>query len=227
MSESAGWVSCTRPAHAATTRPPRRFAHTSTGGRLGRATGLSVVELVLVVALMLGLAASGLEVLRSVARQQAGQAAARMLLHDLQDVAVRARSTGRARAVRLTAAGTGATWQEFEDGNGNGVRLVEIDAAVDPATGPPRPAFREGRAALAIVKVVPTTDHTGVLAAGASPIRFGVSPLIVFTPRRTSSSGSIYVAGDDARQYAIRILGTTQRWRLLCMDDAAFQWRGC
>lgn len=226
MSRWAGW-SLVASLGASHSRPPRRPALDLPASDRTRDTGTSVIEIVLVLALVLVVAAAGLEALRALKTRQAGQAAARVLLHDLQEVALRARTTGLARGVRLTMGGGQALWEEFEDGNANGIRIAEIDAGIDPASGPPRPAFRNAGASLAIVKVVPTTDHAGVLAAGTPPVRFGVSPLIVFTPRRTASSGSLYVAGDDARQYAIRVLGTTQRWRLLCLDEQAFLWRGC
>lgn len=226
MSRWAGWSSVASLAGALHSRPPRRPAFDRPAGSADD-TGASVIEIALVLGLVLVVAAAGLEALRALKTRQAGQAAARALLHDLQEVALRARTTGRARGVRLTMGGGQALWEEFEDGNANGIRTAEIEAGIDPASGPPRPAFRNAGATLAIVKLVPTTDHAGVLAAGSLPIRFGISPLIVFTPRRTASSGSIYVAGDDTRQYAIRVLGTTQRWRLLCLDEQAFLWRRC
>ncbi len=150
-----------------------------------------------------------------------------MLMHDLQQLARRARTSGAAIGVRLTPDAMGDVLEEFEDGNGNGVKNAEIAAGVDHATAPPRPVFRERGARLAIVNTIPTTDEAGTLSADDAPVRFGVSPLIVFTPRRTASSGSIYVAGPDDRQYAIRVLGTTQRWRLLCLDEQAFTWKEC
>ncbi len=191
------------------------------------AAGFSMLEILIVAALVLGVGVSGLRALHDLRQRQAGREAARMLLHDLQQVARRARTTGTARGIRLTVGEPGDVLEEFEDGNGNGVKVAEIAAGVDRAVAPPRPAFREGQARLAIVRTVPTTDQAGTLSAGEAPVRFGVSALIVFTPRRTASSGSIYVAGPDERQYAIRVLGTTQRWRLLCLDDRTATWEGC
>lgn len=193
----------------------------------GSTLGISTLELLIVIALATLVGVTGLEALHGLRQRQAGREAARVLVHDLQDVARTARISGRARGVRLTPRDTGAIWEEFEDGNGNGVKAAEILAGVDPPVGSARPAFREGRATLALVRDVPTTDHAGRLSAGEDPVRFGVSPLIVFTPRRTASSGSIYVAGPDDRQYAIRVLGTTQRWRLLCLDERSDLWEGC
>jgi len=189
--------------------------------------GVTLLEITLVLGLVVLVGASGVSMLRAMQAQRAGREAARTLLHDLQQVAQRARASGEARAVRFTLEGASDTFVEFVDGNGNGIKLAEVEAGTDAPAGPPRLAFQEGRARLAIVRAVPSTDHATTLPAGASPVRFGVSPLVVFTPRRTGSSGSLYVAGPDGRQYAIRILGTTMRWRLLCLDEESETWAGC
>lgn len=191
------------------------------------AAGATLLEISLVMGLVGLIGASAFSALRAMHAQRAGREAARALLHDLQEVAQRARVSGTARAVRFAPGGTADTFVEFEDGNGNGIRLAEVEAETDPPVGPPRLAFREGHARLAIVRPVPSTDHASTLPAGASPIRFGVSPLVIFTPRRTGSSGSLYIVGPDGRQYAIRILGTTMRWRLLCLDEVHESWVAC
>lgn len=194
----------------------------------GSAIGASVLETVVVLALGLALAAGGVSALAGVRQERAGREAARLLMHELQALAYQARFEGRALAVRLSQPADGdAALQVYADGNGNGVRANEVTAGVDPPLGPPRRAFAEGTARLAIVHDVPTTDQQGVLAAGEAPVRFGVAPYIAFSPRRTGTSGSIYIAGPFGQQYAIRVLGTTGRLRLLCIDIPNWQWNGC
>lgn len=194
----------------------------------GSAIGTSVLETLVVLALGLAVIAGGVSALAGVRQERAGREAARLLMHELQAVAYQARFEGRALAIRLSQPADGdATLQVYGDGNGNGVRVNEVAAGVDPPMGPPRRAFAEGMARLAIVHDVPTTDHQGVLGAGEAPVRFGVAPYIAFSPRRTGTSGSIYIAGPSGQQYAIRVLGTTGRLRLLCVDIPNWHWSGC
>jgi hypothetical protein len=47
------------------------------------------------------------------------------------------------------------------------------------------------------------------------PIRLGGSDILSFTPSGTSSSGTIYIAGRDGTQWAVRVLGATARTRVL------------
>lgn len=215
----------TREAGAVPSSPRLRRASSDTGGS---ASGTSVLEILVVMALGLAVIGGGVAALTGVREERAGREAARLLMHELQAVAYQARFEGRALAIRLSQpADSDAMLQVYADGNGNGVRVNDVMAGVDPPVGPPRRAFTEGRARLAIVHDVPTTDQQGVLSAGDAPVRFGVAPYIAFSPRRTGPSGSIYIAGPSGRQYAIRVLGTTGRLRLLCVDIPNWQWNGC
>jgi hypothetical protein len=198
------------------------------GSRAARDEGTSLLEVLLLLALGVAVVGGGISALADVRRERAGLEAARLLMHELQAIAYRARFEGRALGVQLSQPTNGdATWQVYADGNGDGVRVSDVKSGIDPPLGPPRRAFAEGTARLAIVHDVPTTDNQGVLAAGEAPVRFGVASYISFSPRRTGPSGSIYIAGPSGQQYAIRVLGTTGRLRLLCVDLKAWHWDGC
>jgi hypothetical protein len=45
-----------------------------------------------------------------------------------------------------------------------------------------------------------------------------------FTPRGTSTSGSVYVLGPDGTQWVVRVLGVTARARVLRRDRATGAW---
>ncbi len=191
-------------------------------------TGTSLLELLLMVAMVAAVSAIGLGGLRHARAERAGREAARLLMYQLQAVANDARLSATDMAVTLTQPVDGvAMFQVLEDGNGNGVRVAEVAAGVDHHVGGPRPAFTEGSARLAIAQPVPTTDQSGTLPAGSAPVRFGIAPYISFSPRRAGASGSIYVVGPNRAHYAIRVLGSTGRLRLLCLNDTAFTWENC
>jgi len=97
------------------------------------------------------------------------------------------------------------------------------------ADGPVTPwtrVFREGRARLAIERSIPNADGTGTIAAGSAPVQLGAMTRLVVTPRGTATAASIYVAGTGDRVYAIRVLGSTQRIRLLCLS-VSMDWEAC
>lgn len=191
-------------------------------------TGRSLLELLLMVALAALVSSAGLGALRHQRTERAGREAARLLMHELQAVAYDARLSATDMAVVLEQPETGhATLQVLTDGNGNGVKVADVAAGIDRPVGAARLAFAEGTARLAIARQVPTTDHGGMLTAGSAPVRFGIAPYISFSPRGTGSSGSIHISGPDGAPYAIRVLGSTGRLRLLCLNDQAFRWEGC
>ncbi len=190
--------------------------------------GSSLLEVLLVLALTLVVSGGLLGATRDLRAERAGREAARLLLHDLQQVARDARLRGQTLGVELVPLSLGpARFTVYADGNGNGIRVADVIAGIDAALGPARLAFREGQARLAVVTDVPSADGHGMIAEGAAPVRFGIAPYVSFSPRGTGPSGSIYVAGPAGAQYAIRVLGTTGRLRLSCFDKARHVWMGC
>jgi hypothetical protein len=111
------------------------------------------------------------------------------------------------------------------DGNGNGVTTADIALGIDAPVTAWTGVFRQGRGRLAVTRDLPSADGSGTVLQGSAPVQLGVSSRLVFTPRGTSSAGSLYVAGTGARAYAIRVLGTTQRIRMLCLARGG--WEAC
>jgi hypothetical protein len=163
--------------------------------------------------------------LAEVRDQRASREAARGVVADLRRAAQDARRLQRALAIEFDSLPAGR-WRVLIDGNGNGVTSTDLAAGIDTPHSGWTPVFREGAASLAVSREVPDADGSGTLSAGSAPLRFGVATRVSFTPRGTSTSGSIYVAGRGDRMYAIRLLGSTQRVRLLCLssDDT---WESC
>lgn len=186
--------------------------------------GASVPEILICVALLGLVSSSGWQALGALRRERAAREAARGVAADLRRVGLAARTRGRAMAVEIDTAR--ATWRVIVDGNGNGVSGAEIASGVDPVLADWAPLVREGAARLAVTRDLPAGANDAAVAEGSAPVRLGVVPRLVFTPRGTSGSGSIYVAGRDGQAYAIRVLGTTQRLRLQCLSPADV-WEAC
>ena len=154
--------------------------------------------------------------------ERASREATRGVVAALRLVGLDARRLDQARAVEIELSPP-ARMRVLADGNGNGVTSSDIAAGIDPVVEPWRLLFREGSARLAIERDLPDASGAGVVTAGSSPVRLGVAARIVFTPRGTSNAGSLYVAGRGGRAYAIRLLGTTQRVRMLCLTHTTWE----
>ncbi|OFW06327.1 MAG: hypothetical protein A3I61_06345 [Acidobacteria bacterium RIFCSPLOWO2_02_FULL_68_18] len=117
-------------------------------------------------------------------------------------------------ALRFVEVRSDVTFQMFVDGNHNGVRTSDIDAAVDyPLDAPTRLADLFPGVAVGITP-----------ALGRDPVRIGDSDLLSFTPLGTATAGTIYVRGRDGMQLAVRVLGATARTRVLRYVPRTDQW---
>lgn len=190
----------------------------------GLTGGWSLVELLIVLGVSLVLAAWALAGLSAMAADARATGAARHLVARLRQERLEAVRTGRACGLRFRDTGDGVVFDAVADGNGNGLRAAEIDAGVDVLRGAPvRLADAFAGARFAIPEDVPSIDGGPGLAAGADPIRLG-STLLAFSPSGGSTSGTIYLASADRRQFAIRILGATGRIRLYELDRPRGLW---
>ena len=182
-------------------------------------------ELAIALALI-GVVSSGAwQALADLRDARASREAARGLATDLRGVAQEARRQRRSLAIEFQLAAP-EQWRVIADGNGNGVTSADVASGIDTPQTPWTGVFREGRARLAVTRDLPGTDGTGTVPSGSAPIQVGAVGRLVFTPRGTGSAGSIYVAGRAERAYAIRVLGTTQRIRLVCLT-ATDTWEPC
>ena len=183
-------------------RPPR--------ARSG--AGFTLLELLLVVALVLVLAgvavpwsASALEGAK--ARGAARYVAARFSLARAQAVARTANV-----AVAFSAASSGVVLASYQDGNGNGVRVADIASGADVLVDGP----------VGLAELFPGVALT--INSPTAPPLTGSTTLMSFTASGTASSGTIYLRGRDASQYGVRVLGATGRTRVLRYLAPKDQW---
>lgn len=169
------------------------------------ARGYSLLDCLFAVTLVGIIAAASMPPLTAALERSRSHAAARFIYGQM--MLARARAVARGAVVALQISGTpdGAVLRTFVDGNRNGVRAADIGAGVDIGDG----ASIAFRAAFRGVRVEP------VEAAGV---------LFSFTPLGTSSSGTFYVTGRDGSRFAVRVLGTTGRARILRHLPASDEW---
>ena len=142
------------------------------------------------------------------------RAAARFLAQQCALARIKAAVGTRTVALRFTPRGDDYEIQMFVDGNGNGVRTVDIARGIDARADGPR---------------LLGADFPGVRIAalpevGGTAVRLGGSMLLSFTPVGTATPGSIFVLGRDRAQFAVRVLGVTARTRLQRYLPERRQW---
>jgi hypothetical protein len=104
----------------------------------------------------------------------------------------------------------------YVDGNRNGVRTRDIERQVDRPIGP---AERLGSRFPGVsIGVMPGIE------IDADPVQIGATNVMTFTPLGTATSGTVYVRGRGAVQYAVRVLGATGRTRVLRYDPDTRTW---
>jgi type II secretory pathway pseudopilin PulG len=150
--------------------------------------------------------------------------AARYVASRLQQTRMEAISRTRGTALRFTTVGSSYAFTVYVDGNRNGVLTADIEDGIDqPIARPERLIDQFPRVDFGTVPGLPPVDADG-MPPGADPIRLGTGNLAAFTSSGTSTTGSIYVRGRDAAQFAIRLFGQTGKTRILRFNARTRTW---
>ena len=176
--------------------------------------GISLVEVVVTVALLIIILAVTLPGLAEARRAAALSGASRRL----QGLLFRCRAVAilNAQACALVfERRDDGTWRCFiaQDGDGDGIRRRDINRLVDPIVSEVV-FFETGEAGLGILKgeFVPDPSGRGRLRGNLDdPVRAGRGDIITFTPRGTATPASIYLTDHHARMRVLRVYGGTGR----------------
>jgi hypothetical protein len=151
------------------------------------------------------------------------RSAARYLAQRAIDARFAAIKRSTVTGLRFEAASPDYRITSVSDGNGNGLRTADLQGGVDRTlTEPERLDFHFSGVAFGILPGVPDAD--GQPANGSDGVRFGTSKLLSMNPDGTASSGTLYLHGRDRTQYAVRVLGTTGRVRVMKFDFVKGRW---
>ena len=188
------------------------------------ARAYSLVELLVVLALVLLLCGAGMPTLLAARDDVRADGAASFLASELRGARMEALRRNAQVAVRFEVDGDDYLLAFYVDGNGNGVRSADIASGIDALL---RPRERLGRqfpgVGFGFEDDVPDLDGVEWTET-ASPIRFGSSRMVSFSPTGTSSSGTVYLRGRGHRQLAVRVLGGTGRIRSWLFNFRTRQW---
>jgi prepilin-type N-terminal cleavage/methylation domain-containing protein len=124
----------------------------------------------------------------------------------------------RVRGLQFRKLGSGWSWREVGDGNGNGLRTAEITRGIDPVLAPDDALERRVQdVRLGFPPGGPYPEAppgTAMLSAGDDPVRFGRSDLVSFSPLGRASSGTLYVTDGRRELFAVVVYGPTSRLRV-------------
>ena len=139
--------------------------------------------------------------------------------------ATRAESLKRGVHVALVFQSSGQDFRfaMFADGNYDGIRSADMAAGIDRQVSAwARIGDQFPRAAFGIVPGAADPDSGSALTG--SPLKLGGSSMLSFGPAGGATSGTVYLRGPDGPQYAVRLLGSTGRARLLRFDPRGRRW---
>ncbi len=189
--------------------------------------GFSLPETVLALAVVGLLLATGAPALTRALSRARVAAAARELAAEMARLRSAAITSRRRVAMRFVSVGGRYVYTSYADGDGDGVRSDDIAQGRDPRIAGPRDlASRHTGIDLGFLdQPIPRVPPgAGVLLPGSDPVRFGPSDTISFTPRGTSSSGTLYVSDRRETVLAIVLYGHTGRIRVWRFDRRAWRW---
>jgi hypothetical protein len=187
-------------------------------------TGYSALELMVCVSLATLAVAAGTPAVFATREAVLADGAADSIAREFHSARMEALKRRASVAIRFEADGSDFVMATYVDGNGNGVRAVDIASGEDPLVRP-RWHLRDQFAGVGFgfQAGVPDVDG-GDTASNPDPIRAGRSRMLSFSPTGTSSSGTVYLHGRGAHQLAVRVLGGTGRIRSFDFDFGSWAW---
>ncbi len=187
--------------------------------------GAALIDLIVATAVCGVVAGVSLPRLHTLRDRAQVQAAARYLAAQFHHARSEALRRNVCLAFRVSEHDGRYTLTLHADGDGDGVSESDIATDTDfPMAPGERIEDHFAEVSLDVPHDLPEIDGRGLLVAGSSPVRIGASRLITFTPLGNTTSGTLYLAGSQGTQAAVRLLGATGRIRALWYDTVRRSW---
>jgi type II secretory pathway pseudopilin PulG len=196
--------------------PPARSRACGSGPLPSRA-GVSTVELLVALAMLVAataVAAPGAMRLRAALSVRSAAAQASVAFLQARAYAI---ARGRSVGIKFRKNGDRHEWALYVDGNGNGIRTVDIQRGVDRPLGIAFPWDRNDvmPGILKGSRVPDPGDPGRALDHLDDPIRFNSSDICSFSPLGESTPGSVYLWDGHDRMAVVRVFGRTAKVRTL------------
>ena len=190
------------------------------------ASGYTLIELACVLALATTVGAVTLPGVLTTLDEARTIGAVRYMSARLQRARMEAVMRSADVSLKITLASAGRyRYVTYVDGNRNGVRATDILRDVDSEIMPPESlADLFSGVDFGVLPGLPAVD-SGSSPPGTDPVHLGRRDVVTFTPRGTSTPGSLYIVGPRRRaQYVIRIFGDTAKTRVLKFNPHTGRW---
>lgn len=128
-------------------------------------------------------------------------------------------------AIQFVEKPDGYWFTTYIDGNRNGVLARDIARGVDRPISTEETLDRQFPGVMFGIDPNVTNVDPGEAFDVSDPIQIGNSTLLSFNPNGSATAGTVYIRGQRANQFAVRILGTTGRTRILQFNFQDGRWR--
>lgn len=193
--------------------------------RRNQQQGYSLVEMLVVVAIIGAFVLVSLPAFGSIQRRFALRAATAELRSIFHFARMRAIARGRHSGLKFIRVGNEWSFALYDDGDGDGLRNDDIARNIDKLVSPPRVILPESRAINIGVLSTTIKDPDGDdLTPSDSPVQFGRSLLCSFSPLGESTPGTIYITDRGRDLWAVRVYGATAKIRVTRYTHATRKW---
>jgi hypothetical protein len=219
---SIGGGSPVSPVHLS----PARGRCSGPGPFLVAARGLSAAELLAVIAIGIAVVAAA----APAAVHLESAVSIRSAAGELEVLFQRARNLAITRGIvvglKFRRNGDRWEWTVYRDGNGNGIRTIEITRGIDRPTGLSYAWMRRDvRPGIILGSPVPDPGQPGrPLQNVLDPIRFNGSDICSFSPVGESTPGSVYLWDGRDRMAVLRVYGRSAKMRTLFYRRGSAGW---
>jgi prepilin-type N-terminal cleavage/methylation domain-containing protein len=189
---------------------------------LGSSSGFTMVEVLFALALAATVLSMAIAFTRDAVDELRTAMAARYLAARLMEARIGAVTRSACVGLRFVPEAGDYRFAPFADGNGNGIRSVDIALGIDVPIGRAETLGEKfPGVTIGLMNGYPDADNNP--GTGADGVRIGKARIETMSPDGTATAGTVYLHGRRS-QYAVRVLGTTGRVRVLQYRPAGDVW---
>lgn len=187
--------------------------------------GSSLIELLIVVAVIGLMVGVGLPQLAAMKRRTSVRAASAELRSAFHFARSRAITRDRNCGLKFEQSGSEWRFALYDDGDGDGIRSDDIKKKIDKRITPLRRVFIESpQAQIGLLDRTIVDPDGDKLLPTASPVQFNRSTICSFSPAGSATPGTIYITDGAGELWAARVYGTTAKMRVLRYDAQRKRW---
>ncbi|MBW3563864.1 MAG: prepilin-type N-terminal cleavage/methylation domain-containing protein [Acidobacteria bacterium] len=187
--------------------------------------GYTLLEIITVIAIIGAFVLAAVPALSSINKRRAVRVASQELRGVFHEA--RSRAISKARHVGLRFIETGDQWsyEIYEDGDWDGLSNADIKKGIDKKVSGPRRLLEHTDDVRIALPTFTLSDPEGKVIPEGKAVRFGKSLLCSFSPRGSSSSGSIFLTDGDELVAMVRVYGPTAKIRSMIYHPRQGIWK--